>query len=74
MTVLMSQAADTAQAAIVFIAIGLTGLICYLTLRLASPIQRRLGTPGIHVLHRILGLVLAGIAVQFVLEACTRRA
>ena len=67
-TVLMSQAADTAQAAIVFIAIGLTGLICYLTLRLASPIQRRLGTTGIHVLHRILGLVLAGIAVQFVLD------
>ena len=43
-------------------------MICYLTLRLASPIQRRLGTTGIHVLHRILGLVLAGIAVQFVLD------
>lgn len=67
-TVLMSRASDTLHALIVFLAIGLTGLICYVTLRLAEPIQRRLGTTGIHVLGRILGLVLAGIAVQFVLN------
>lgn len=67
-TVLMSKAADTAEATIVLAAVALTGVVCYLTLRLASPIQRRLGTTGIHVLHRILGLVLAGIAVQFVLD------
>ncbi len=71
-TVLMSKAADSAEAGIVFIAIGLTGVVCYLTLRLASPIQRRLGTTGIHVLHRILGLVLAGIAVQFVLDGLNK--
>lgn len=67
-TVLMAQARDTAQVAIVFLAIGLTGLVCYVTLRLASPIQKRLGTTGVHVLDRILGLVLAGIAVQFILN------
>jgi multiple antibiotic resistance protein len=66
--VLMSRAVDTIHSLIVFLAIGLTGLTCYLTLRLAEPIQRRLGTTGIHVLGRILGLVLAGIAVQFVLN------
>jgi multiple antibiotic resistance protein len=71
-TVLMSKAADIAEATIVFVAIGLTGVVCYLTLRLASPIQRRLGTTGIHVLHRILGLVLAGIAVQFVLDGLNK--
>jgi multiple antibiotic resistance protein len=66
--VLMSRAVDTVHSLIVFLAIGLTGFICYITLRLAEPIQRRLGMTGIHVLGRILGLVLAGIAVQFVLN------
>jgi multiple antibiotic resistance protein len=67
-TVLMSKAQDNAESVLVFAAIILTGLVCYLTLRLAEPIQKRLGTTGIHVLGRILGLVLAGIAVQFVLD------
>ena len=67
-TVLMARAETTAQAGLVYGAIALTGVISYATLRLAEPIQRRLGTTGIHVLGRILGLVLAGIAVQFVLN------
>jgi multiple antibiotic resistance protein len=67
-TVLMAQARDTAAAAIVFLAIGLTGLVCYLTLRMAEPIQRRIGKTGVHVLDRVLGLVLAGIAVQFMIN------
>ena len=66
--VLMAHAESTAEAGAVFLAIGLTGVVSYLTLRLADPIQRRLGTTGIHVLGRVLGLVLAGIAVQFVLD------
>ncbi len=67
-TVLMSKTQNESEIAMVFAAILLTGLVCYLTLRLAEPIQKRLGTTGIHVLGRILGLVLAGIAVQFVLD------
>lgn len=67
-TVLMSRADDTAKVTMVYLAIGLTGLVAYFTLRLADPIQRRLGLTGIHVLGRILGLVLAGIAVQFMLD------
>jgi multiple antibiotic resistance protein len=66
--VLMAQARDYFQVALVYVAIALTGLVCYITLRLAEPIQRRLGTTGINVLGRVLGLVLAGIAVQFVLN------
>ncbi|MBN9121908.1 MAG: MarC family protein [Planctomycetes bacterium] len=66
--VLMAQAKDTAEAAIVFLAIALTGLVCYITLRLAGPIQKRLGTTGVHILGRVLGLVLAGIGVQFILN------
>jgi multiple antibiotic resistance protein len=66
--VLQSRAADTAEAAGVYVAVLVTGLVSYVTLRLGEPIQRRLGTVGIHVLGRVLGLVLAGIAVQFVLD------
>ncbi|VTU01195.1 family transcriptional regulator : Membrane protein MarC family OS=uncultured bacterium 162 PE=4 SV=1: MarC [Gemmataceae bacterium] len=66
--VLMSQAQDAAEVTVVFAAITLTGLICWVTLRLAQPIQRRLGMTGIHIVGRVLGLVLAGIAVQFVLN------
>ena len=66
--VLMSQAQTAAQVSLVFLAIAATGIICYVTLRLAEPIQKRLGRTGIHILGRVLGLVLAGIAVQFVLN------
>ena len=66
--VLMSQAQDFRQVSMVFLAIALTGLVCFITLRLAEPIQRRLGKTGIHILGRVLGLILAGIGVQFVLN------
>ena len=66
--VLTAKARDWSEAAMVHIAIVLTGLVCFVTLRLAEPIQKQLGTSGIHVLGRVLGLVLAGIAVQFVLD------
>jgi multiple antibiotic resistance protein len=66
--VLMAQAKDAVEVSMVFGAISLTGFICFITLRLAQPIQRRLGKTGIHILGRVLGLVLAGIAVQFVLN------
>lgn len=66
--VLMTRATTVFESAGVFVAIALTGLTTYATLRLADPIQRRLGATGIHVVGRVLGLVLAGIAVQFVLD------
>ena len=71
-TVLMSQAKDSIEASFVYLAIALTGIISYICLRLAGPIQRRLGKIGIHVLGRVLGLVLAGIAVQFVLNGLVK--
>jgi multiple antibiotic resistance protein len=68
---LMSRAESALEAVLVLGAIGLTGLVSYLTLRLAEPIHQALGRAGIHVLSRVLGLVLASIAVQFVLEGWT---
>jgi multiple antibiotic resistance protein len=46
----------------------LTGLAIYLTLRAAEPLHRLLGSTGIHVFSRIMGLVLLALAVQFVLD------
>ena len=66
--VLISKAQNWVEAASVYASIALTGLITYVFFLLAEPIQKRLGTTGIHVLGRILGLVLAGIAVQFILD------
>ena len=66
--VLVAKAGNVWEVLLVHAAVVLTGAVGYVTFRLAEPIQRRLGTTGIHVLGRILGLVLAGIAVQFVLD------
>ena len=66
--VLNAKAQTWSEAALVQVAIVLTGIVCFVTLMLAEPIQKRLGRTGIHVLGRVLGLVLAGIAVQFVLD------
>jgi multiple antibiotic resistance protein len=65
---LMSQAQGWEQQFAVYLAVIATGALAYLTLRLAEPLFRVLGQTGIRVLGRMLGLVLAGIAVQFVLN------
>jgi multiple antibiotic resistance protein len=65
---LMSRAQNPAQAAIVYLAIALAALVTGFTLQLAAPLHRLLGKTGIHVLTRVFGLLLAAIAVQFVLE------
>ncbi len=69
--VLVAKADGVGEVLLVHAAIALTGVASYITFRLAEPIMKRLGTTGIHVLGRILGLVLAGIAVQFVLDGLT---
>jgi multiple antibiotic resistance protein len=65
---LMSQAKDTAEAAIVYGSIILAAAVTGATLQLAAPLHRLLGKTGIHVLTRVFGLLLAAIAVQFVLD------
>src|SRR5579872_5996514 len=67
-TMLMSRAVSWDQVTVVYLAILLTGLVSYATLRLAEPLHRALGKTGIQISSRILGLILAAIAVQFVLD------
>nr|WP_320132988.1 MarC family protein [uncultured Holophaga sp.] len=53
---------------LVILSIALTCLIAFLLLRVAEPIQRLMGRSGIAVLERIMGLLLAAIGVQFMVD------
>jgi multiple antibiotic resistance protein len=64
--VLAGQARGVGQSAVVYLSIVLTGLISYFSLRLGEPLLGRLGKTGIRVVTRIMGLILAAVAVQFV--------
>lgn len=66
--VLSSQARGAAQAAVVYGSIVVTGLVSYVALRLGEPLLGRLGKTGIRVVTRVMGLLLAAVAVQFVLS------
>lgn len=65
--VLSGQARSTGQIAIVYASIAVTLLISWITLRLAEQLVKRMGQTGIRVMTRIMGLLLAAIAVQFVI-------
>jgi MarC family membrane protein len=64
--VVAGQAHGVAQSVVVYASIVLTGLISYVSLRLGEPLLGRLGKTGIRVVTRIMGLILAAVAVQFV--------
>ena len=65
--VLSGQARDTGQTIIVYASIAVTLLISWITLHLAERLVKRIGQTGIRVMTRIMGLLLAAIAVQFVI-------
>jgi multiple antibiotic resistance protein len=67
-TMLMNRAGSGLDVALIYLAIFLTGVASYVTLRLAEPLYRGVGQTGIHVFGRVFGLILAAIAVQFVLD------
>lgn len=52
----------------VMVSVAITCLIAYFLLRAAEPIQRILGRSGIAVFERIMGLLLAAIGVQFMVD------
>ncbi|WP_037585878.1 MarC family protein [Stenoxybacter acetivorans] len=43
-------------------------LICYFTLRAAAKVSHYLGTTGMNILNRIMGLLLAAVAVEIIIS------
>lgn len=66
--VLMSRGGGAAGVASVVLAIVITFVATYLLLRAATMVQRVLGQSGVAILERVMGLILAAIAVQFIAE------
>ena len=66
--VLALGAKSTAAMVTVYLSIVLTALITFLVLSAASIVERRLGQTGMRILTRLMGLVLAAIAVQFIID------
>ncbi|MDQ6831347.1 MAG: MarC family protein [Gemmatimonadota bacterium] len=65
--VLSGQSRTIGEHAVVYTAIALTMLLSWAALRAAIGLVARIGETGIRVGTRILGLLLAAVAVQFVL-------
>jgi multiple antibiotic resistance protein len=66
--VLVSRATSVWEYIVVFAAVAVTTTVTYLLLRSAVFVERRLGRTGMNVLQRVMGLILAATAVQFVVE------
>ena len=64
--VLAAQARTMPRKAIVYASIVVTALASWIVLRLAERLIERIGQTGIRVMTRIMGLLLAALAVQFV--------
>jgi multiple antibiotic resistance protein len=65
--VLASQARSVAHGAVVYVSIALTAAVSYISLRLGERLLQRVGQTGIRVMTRLMGLMLAAVATQFVL-------
>ncbi len=59
---------DPGRIATVVVACAAALLITWLFMRGATKFQHLIGTTGIHVVTRVLGIILAALAVQFVLN------
>jgi MarC family membrane protein len=66
--VLVGKAKDVPEKLVLFGSVAIVSLIAFITLRSASVVARVLGKTGINVIGRVMGLMLAAIAMQFVLD------
>jgi multiple antibiotic resistance protein len=65
---LMSRASGVVSVVAVLVSVVVTTAASYFLLRGASLVQRVLGQSGVAILQRVMGLLLAAIAVQFIAE------
>jgi multiple antibiotic resistance protein len=66
--VLMSRASGVVSVVAVLVSVVVTMAASYFLLRGASLVQRVLGQSGVAIFQRVMGLLLAAIAVQFIAE------
>jgi len=66
--VLAAQAHSLLQKLIVYASIVVTALASWIVLRVGERLVQRMGQTGIRVMTRIMGLLLAALAVQFVIS------
>ena len=69
--VLSSQAAGMSEKIAVYVAIIVTMAIAWVVLRVGDKVVLRMGETGIRVMTRIMGLLLAAIAMQFVISGAS---
>jgi multiple antibiotic resistance protein len=65
---LMSRVEHYWHYGVILGAIAITAIGSYYVLRGATWLEARLGQTGINVMQRVMGLILAAIAVQFVVD------
>jgi multiple antibiotic resistance protein len=67
-TMWAARAQSMAERLALYASIGLVALITFVTLRFAPRVASLLGKKGINIVTRIMGLILAATAAQFVLD------
>jgi multiple antibiotic resistance protein len=69
---LTSQAGnDIKKLGAIGVAIAIVFLVSFVSLYLGSRLMRLLGEGGVHIATRVMGIVLAALAVQYVLNGIT---
>ena len=68
MILLTGRATDLLHAVAVYVVMAVVVLLVFVFFRLAVVLERVLGDTGINVVTRLLGMLLAALSVQFVLD------
>ncbi len=66
MIVYASQAPGWRHRSVLLVISAAVAIVAWLSLRLAAPLGRLLGRTGMHVSTRIMGIILAAVAVEFI--------
>ena len=69
--ILSAQAISYQQKSIFYINIVITLFITFLILSLGKKLTKRLGTTGLRVIERIMGMILMVVAIQFIIDGIT---
>ena len=66
--ILAAQAVSFEQKVIFYVNIIVTLLITFMILKLGKKLTKKLGTAGLRVIERIMGMILMVVAIQFIID------